>query len=100
VERDESEEEEREEVGQSESGVGHVGLSDGERLPGAPTAEQIMWEYFERQRATGRTPTGAELDRVAGTNNYGRAVLARWRRVGRIPAASERMRANGTLGRL
>jgi hypothetical protein len=50
----------------------------------AGTAEQRMWEHYQRQRATGRTPTGAELDRIAGTN-YGRAVLARWRRTGRTP---------------
>jgi len=37
-----------------------------------------MWKHYERQRASGRTPPGAELDRIAGTNNYGRAVLARW----------------------
>ena len=53
-------------------------------------AEQIMWDYFQQQCAEGRTPAGAELDRVAGTNNYGRAVLARWRKTGRIPAARER----------
>jgi hypothetical protein len=49
------------------------------------SAEQRMWKHYERQRTAGRTPTGAELDRIAGTNNYGRAVLARWRRTGRIP---------------
>jgi hypothetical protein len=48
-------------------------------------AEDAMWEYFQQQRALGRTPSGADLDRAAGTNNYGRAVLARWRRTGRIP---------------
>lgn len=47
-------------------------------------AEDVMWTYFQEQRDAGRTPTGAELDRVAKTNNYGRAVLARWRRTGRI----------------
>lgn len=31
------------------------------------------------ERSNGRTPTGAELDRIAGTNNYGRKVLSRWR---------------------
>jgi len=50
------------------------------------TAEQRMWAYYQRERAAGRSPTGAELDRIAGTNNYGRAVLARWRRSGRAPA--------------
>ena len=38
-----------------------------------------MWAHFQTQHKAGRTPSGAELDRVAGTNNYGRAVLARWR---------------------
>jgi hypothetical protein len=49
-----------------------------------PTAEEIMWAHYQRERAAGRTPTGAELDRVANTNNYGRGVLARWRRAGRL----------------
>jgi hypothetical protein len=49
-----------------------------------PTAEEIMWAHYQRERAAGRTPTGAELDRVANTNNYGRSVLARWRRTGRL----------------
>jgi hypothetical protein len=49
------------------------------------TAEQRMWAHYQREQAAGRTPTGADLDRIAGTNNDGRAVLARWRRTGRIP---------------
>lgn len=55
------------------------------RRPGS--AEQVMWDHLQHRLAEGRMPTGAELDRVAGTNNYGRAVLTRWRRSGRIPAA-------------
>ncbi|MFC3893192.1 DUF2637 domain-containing protein [Lentzea rhizosphaerae] len=47
-----------------------------------PTAEQRMWAYFVTERAKGRAPTGAELDRLAGTNNYGRKVLRRWRQTG------------------
>ena len=43
------------------------------------TAEQRMWEYYVGERACGRTPTGAELDRVAGTHNYGRRILRKWR---------------------
>jgi hypothetical protein len=54
------------------------------------TAEQRMWAYYRREQAADRTPTGAELDRIAGTNNYGRAVLARWRRTGRIPTPAAR----------
>lgn len=52
-----------------------------------PSSENVMWEHFLREQARGRTPSGAELDRVAGTNNFGRAVLRRWRRDGRIPPA-------------
>lgn len=48
------------------------------------TAEQIMWSHYRRERSAGRSPSGAELDRVAGTNNYGRAVLRRWRDDGRL----------------
>ncbi|RDI53317.1 DUF2637 domain-containing protein [Nocardia mexicana] len=47
------------------------------------TAEQRMWEYYRSERSQGRTPTGAELDRIAGTNNYGRKVLRRWQAAGR-----------------
>jgi hypothetical protein len=43
------------------------------------TAEQRMWEYYVDERACGRSPTGAELDRVAGTHNYGRRILRKWR---------------------
>jgi hypothetical protein len=43
------------------------------------TAEQRMWEYYMAMRARGRTPTGAELDRAAGTHNYGRRILRKWR---------------------
>jgi hypothetical protein len=49
-------------------------LEDSER-----TAEERMWEYYVSERACGRTPTGAELDRVAGTHNYGRRILRKWR---------------------
>ncbi|WP_329049987.1 DUF2637 domain-containing protein [Amycolatopsis sp. NBC_01488] len=48
-------------------------------------AQRVMWEHYRAALAAGRTPTGAELDRIAGTHDYGRAVLARWRRIGRIP---------------
>jgi hypothetical protein len=57
-----------------------------------------MWEHFRRQLAAGRVASGAELDRVAGTNNYGRAVLARWRRTGRIPDTVDRTQVNGSRG--
>jgi hypothetical protein len=53
-------------------------------------AEEVMWDYFRGQCALGRTPSGAELDRAAGTNNYGRAVLAKWRRSGRVARLPER----------
>lgn len=57
----------------------------------ASTAERIMWDYYQAERARGRIPTGAELDRLAKTNNYGRRVVRRWRSEGRLgsPVASE-----------
>jgi hypothetical protein len=58
------------------------------RSRGSTSAEEAMWRYFLQQRAKGHTPSGAELDRVVGTNNYGRAVLAQWRRTGRVPSES------------
>jgi hypothetical protein len=37
-------------------------------------AEVLMRAHWGRERAAGRTPSGAELDRVAGTRDYGRKV--------------------------
>ncbi|GAA3684179.1 DUF2637 domain-containing protein [Lentzea roselyniae] len=53
---------------------------------GEPTAEQRMWTHFMTERSKGRTPTGAELDRIAGTNDYGRRVLRRWRAAAHRPS--------------
>lgn len=61
-------------------------VSGESRPPAEPTAEQRMWAYYVTERSKGRTPTGAELDRIAGTNNYGRRVLRRWRASGGGPA--------------
>jgi hypothetical protein len=33
-----------------------------------------MRTHWATERAAGRTPTGAELDRIAGTRDYGRKV--------------------------
>ncbi|WP_394616544.1 DUF2637 domain-containing protein [Lentzea sp. JNUCC 0626] len=57
-------------------------VPDESRSPSEPTAEQRMWVHYVTERSKGRTPTGAELDQVAGTNNYGRKVLRRWREAG------------------
>lgn len=62
-------------------------VSDKARPPAEPTAEQRMWAYYLTERSKGRTPTGAELDRIAGTNDYGRKVLRRWRQAGHLPPA-------------
>lgn len=51
-------------------------------------AEQIMWNHLQRELARGRTPSGAELDRAAGTNNYGRRLLRKWRQQGLITRES------------
>jgi hypothetical protein len=51
------------------------------------TAEQVMWNHYRQVLDAGRpAPTGAELDKVAHTNNYGRAVLRKWQRKGYPPA--------------
>jgi len=60
-------------------------VSDGSVLPAGPTAEQRMWAHYLAERAKGRMPSGAELDRIAGTNNYGRRILRRWRAAGHGP---------------
>lgn len=64
----------------------------------AGRAEQIMWEHFQRERTRGRLPTGAELDRIAGTKDYGRGALRRWRRTGRIEPTPECDRRNLNWG--
>lgn len=61
--------------------------------PGEPTAQEIMWAHYFKEQARGRTPTGAELDRVAGTNNDGRTVLRQWRDQGRIPPIDRESRS-------
>jgi hypothetical protein len=68
-----------------------------EQFSADPTAEQVMWNYFQAERARGRIPTGAELDRVAGTNNYGRSVVRQWRQSGRLGSASDSSQRNGHL---
>lgn len=59
-------------------------VSDQSRPPTEPTAEQRMWAYYVTERSKGHMPTGAELDRLAGTNNYGRRLLRQWHQQGRI----------------
>ncbi|MGC7096779.1 DUF2637 domain-containing protein [Amycolatopsis lurida] len=53
--------------------------------PAPLTAEDRMWQHYLAEHEQGRTPTGAELDRVAGTHNYGRRLLRKWRATGRLP---------------
>jgi len=62
-----------------------VGPADTEQAVPGESAEERMWAFYLEEQAEGRTPPGAELDRVAGTNNYGRRVLRRWRTTGRGP---------------
>ncbi|WP_410633755.1 DUF2637 domain-containing protein [Amycolatopsis sp. cmx-4-83] len=58
--------------------------------PVGKSAEQRMWEFYVTECEQGRTPNGADLDRVAGTHNYGRRVLRKWRTAGRlIPSKRE-----------
>ncbi|RSN26780.1 hypothetical protein DMC61_25260 [Amycolatopsis sp. WAC 04169] len=49
-----------------------------------PTAEQRMWNFYIAEQQLGRTPSGADLDRVAGTHNYGRRILRKWRTEGTL----------------
>ncbi len=75
-----------------------AGTSTHSETVGEQTAQEIMWAHVQREQARGRIPTGAELDRVAGTNNYGRTVLRQWRTEGRIPPAGQDQRARGGVG--
>jgi hypothetical protein len=53
----------------------------------AATRRDSMWQHWLECRAAGRPVTGAELDRVFGTNNYGRRVINEWVLAGRITSA-------------
>lgn len=77
------------ETGETERPVTLSLVSGESRQQAEPTAEQKMWAYYVTERTKGRAPTGAELDRIAGTNNYGRRVLRRWRAAGHLPAADD-----------
>ncbi|MBF6278737.1 MULTISPECIES: DUF2637 domain-containing protein [Nocardia] len=70
----------------------------GSGLPAELTAEQRMWAYYTSERSKGRTPSGAELDRIAGTNNYGRRVLRRWKTADRSPADATDDQMNRAVG--
>ncbi|MGW4523351.1 DUF2637 domain-containing protein [Amycolatopsis sp. NPDC004378] len=62
-------------------------LSTGSPVPVEQTAEQRMWAFYEAECREGRIPSGAELDRVAGTHNYGRRILRKWRAAGQLGSA-------------
>jgi hypothetical protein len=53
----------------------------------ATTRRESMWQHWLACRAAGYPVTGAELDRVFGTNNYGRRVINEWVLAGRITSA-------------
>jgi hypothetical protein len=72
-----------------------AGLSPSADRSGEPTAQEIMWAHYQQEQQAGRTPSGAELDRIAGTNNYGRTVLRQWRDQGRIPSTNGDRRPAG-----
>jgi Protein of unknown function (DUF2637) len=74
-----------ESAAETDTAIGLAPVVDEPASDRKPTAEDLMWEHYQRQATGGRIPTGAELDRVAGTNNFGRAVLRRWRQAGLIP---------------
>ncbi|MEV7099777.1 DUF2637 domain-containing protein [Amycolatopsis sp. NPDC051045] len=62
-----------------------------------PTAEQRMWQHYVREHACGRRPTGAELDRIADTSNYGRRVLRAWKATGRLDELGNLPRPRGLV---
>ncbi|MGH3885209.1 MAG: DUF2637 domain-containing protein [Pseudonocardiaceae bacterium] len=72
-------------------------VSDEARPPAEPTAERRMWAYYVTERSKGRTPTGSELDRIAGTNNYGRRLLRRWTQSGLIRESGDQARRVATV---
>lgn len=69
------------------------------RSPAESTSEQRMRRQYVTELARGRTPTGAELDRIAGTNNYCRKVLRRWRQAGDLSGIRAAHAAGDLRGR-
>lgn len=58
------------------------------RDTGTPHARRaVMWQHWVASRNAGIPVTGADLDRAARTNSYGRAVIRRWVAEGRITEA-------------
>lgn len=49
-----------------------------ELVPAGLTKTEQMHAYWREQRATGRTPSGAELDREVGTKDLGRRKRREW----------------------
>jgi hypothetical protein len=57
------------------AGTGTASAGSGSPKSGSKgDAEAAMRAHWATERAAGRTPTGAELDRIAGTKDYGRKV--------------------------
>ncbi|GAA1566224.1 hypothetical protein GCM10009827_104860 [Dactylosporangium maewongense] len=54
--------------------------------PGVPIKE-AMWKYWQACRDAGQAVNGADLDRVFGSNNYGRRTIKEWVDTGRITQA-------------
>ncbi|HEY9473449.1 MAG TPA: hypothetical protein VIS06_06285 [Mycobacteriales bacterium] len=48
------------------------------RRDGEPTPTELARAHWDAERAAGRTPSGAELDRVAGTTDFGRKLRRQW----------------------
>jgi len=87
-------------AGDETSPVVRLAMVPGEARSSAErTAEQRMWAHYVTELAKGHTPTGAELDRIAGTNNDGRKVLRRWRQAGDLPGIRAARAAGDLRGR-
>ncbi|AEK45996.1 hypothetical protein AMES_7213 [Amycolatopsis mediterranei S699] len=76
-------------VGETADVVTLLSVSTSDEQFGERTAEQRMWEYYVGARARGCHPNGAELDRAAGTHNYGRRIIRKWRAEGRLASSVE-----------
>ncbi|MFG2045529.1 hypothetical protein [Dactylosporangium sp. NPDC048998] len=70
-------------------------LTAGSRAPDGD-AQSTMWSHFQQCRAAGIPVTGADLDRVAGTNNYASRVMRSWIEAGLI---TEQDRDDARAGR-
>lgn len=78
------------ETGDEMASVVRLTAFPAESRPAEPSAEQRMWACYVTERSKGRTPTGAELDRIAARiTAVGRCCVWWWQAGHLAPAIGD-----------